>query len=62
MFGYLKGYPDRLPWISGEGAQFGDAWWICVPQSEYQRLQRFERNQIEDAFFVLSYKTDTGDG
>ena len=55
MFGYLKGYPDRLPWISGEGAQFGDAWWICVPQSEYQRLQRFERNQIEDAFFVLSF-------
>ena len=42
MFGYLKDYPDRLPWISGEGAQLGDAWWICVPQSEYQRLQRFE--------------------
>ena len=55
MFGYLKDYPDRLPWISGEGAQLGDAWWICVPQSEYQRLQRFERNQIEDAFFVLSF-------
>ena len=54
MYGYMRKYPNQIPWISGEGAQLGDAWWICVPSKEYHRLQRYDRKQIEDAFFVLS--------
>ena len=31
MYGYMRKYPNQIPWISGEGAQLGDAWWIYVP-------------------------------
>ena len=54
MFGYIRNLPSKLPWISGEGESLGTAWWVCLPQSEYKRLNQYERQQIEDAYFVLA--------
>lgn len=54
MFGYIRNLPSKLPWISGEGESLGTAWWVCLPQSEYKRLNQYERQQIEDVYFVLA--------
>lgn len=54
MYGYLRGYPNRIPFLCGEGEQLGSAYWTAMPQSEYARLGILERPEVEEAFFALS--------
>ena len=54
MYGRLNGYPQRHPFLCGEGDSMGSASWVRMPQCEYARLNIHERADIEDAFFVLS--------
>ena len=55
MYGYLKKYPDRIPGLCGEGDPLGTASWVRMPQSEYARVGRFERAEVEEAFFTLRF-------
>ena len=58
MYGRLKGYPQRHPFLCGEGDSMGSASWVRMPQSEYARLGICERADIEDAFFTLRVTVD----
>ena len=58
MYGRLYGYPDRHPFLNGEGDPMGVASWVRMPQSEYTRLNLCERADIEDAFFALTIRID----
>jgi len=58
MYGYLKNYPDQIPFLCGEGAQLATARWVRMPQSEYTRLGITERPEIEDAYFALRTNID----
>lgn len=53
MYGYMKHYPEKIPYLCGEGDPLGTASWVRMPQSEYARLKRFERAEVEEAFFTL---------
>jgi|LSQX01.3.fsa_nt_gb hypothetical protein len=59
MYGFMRSYPNKLPYLCGEGDPLGTASWVCMPQSEYGRLNRCERSEVEEAFFTLEFMVDS---